>query len=261
MGYGWSNAKGREGIVHKKRGGLLYDDKNRFAQNTLAAVIRAACRGEQIQIPALEKYYHYSTLADMIDFDAAKFTKTLKLTPQRNIDAKPGMAIYKLDSADFDISIGNRVLSTEIVDDGEVPVYSANVFEEFGRINKHNLTNFSKPSIIWGIDGDWMVNFIPANIPFYPTDHCGVLRVNTNKIIPKYLEFVLRVEGEFEKFSRANRASIQRIKRLRIQIPPLELQKKFAAYVENCEALKSSARANREKLILEREELVTKYFR
>ena len=56
-----------------------------------------------------------------------------------------------------------------------------------------------------------MVNIIPANKPFYPTDHCGVLRIKTDDIIPKYMALALQVEGEFERFSRSNRASTQRI--------------------------------------------------
>lgn len=79
LGYGWSNAKGREGIVIKKRGGLLFDNDNRAAEDTLAAVIRAAFRGEQLNLRGLDKYYSYVTLADMLDFDAANFTKTIKL--------------------------------------------------------------------------------------------------------------------------------------------------------------------------------------
>ena len=79
LGYSWSNAKGREGIVHKKRGGLLFDNDNRAANDTLAAVIRAAFAGKEIHLEALEKYYHYSTLADMIDFDADNFTKKITL--------------------------------------------------------------------------------------------------------------------------------------------------------------------------------------
>ncbi|MBQ7629038.1 MAG: hypothetical protein IJS81_02310, partial [Selenomonadaceae bacterium] len=64
-------------IVHKKRGGLLFKDKDRAAKNTLAAIVRAACLGEELQIPALEKFYHYSTLADLLDFDADNFTKKI----------------------------------------------------------------------------------------------------------------------------------------------------------------------------------------
>lgn len=229
LGYGWSNAKGRKGMVIKKRGGLLFDNKDRAAPDRIAAVIRAAFAQDKVHVPALEKFYSYAALSDLLDFDAANFTKTIKTTLPRNVDVAPGMTLYNLGSADFDVSIGDRVLSTEIVDGGEVPVYSANVFEEFGRINKRNLTDFSKPSVIWGIDGDWMVNFIPANVPFYPTDHCGVLRVNTDKISAEYLAFVLRAEGEHAKFSRANRASIQRIKSLKVQLPPLDVQKEIVA--------------------------------
>ena len=46
---------------------------------------------------------------------------------------------------------------------------------------KKNMKDYSRPSVIWGIDGDWMVNIIPAGVPFYPTDHCGVLRIKTEK--------------------------------------------------------------------------------
>ena len=138
-----------------------------------------------------------------------------------------------MSSADFEIKIGDRVLSSEIISDGKIPVYSANVFEEFGRINKQNLQDFSLPSIIWGIDGDWMVNLIPAEKIFYPTDHCGVLRIKTSEIIPEYFKFVLQIAGDHEKFSRTNRASITRIKNLVVQIPTLEEQKKIVGEFKN----------------------------
>ena len=80
LGYGWSNAKGREGLIDKKRGGLLFDNENRAADNTLAAVIRAAYKGQRRQIAALEKYFHYATLVDLLDFDAADFTKKITLS-------------------------------------------------------------------------------------------------------------------------------------------------------------------------------------
>ena len=55
--------------------------------------------------------------------------------------------------------------------------------------------------------------------------------------------------------------NLQNIADLKIPMPPLELQKEFASYVETCESMKKSARERREKLIGERAELVTKYFR
>ena len=227
LGYSWSNRKGNEGIKIKSAGGLLYDPNDRRADNKLAALVRKSFYGEKFSVPDTQNFYYYLNLADMIDFSGVNFAKTIKTTPSRNFLSKGNMKFFKLNSTDFEVSIGDRVLSTEIVADGKVPVYSANVFEEFGRINKQNLTDFSKPSIIWGIDGDWMVNLIPANQPFYPTDHCGVLRVNTDEVIAEYLSVALYVEGEREKFSRSNRASIARIKNLTVPVPPLEEQKKI----------------------------------
>ena len=47
------------------------------------------------------------------------------------------------------------------------------------------LDNFEHEYIIWGIDGDWMVNILPKNYPFYPTDHCGFMFVNDEVINPR----------------------------------------------------------------------------
>lgn len=70
--------------------------------------------------------------------------------------------------------IGNRILQNELTEK-EIPVYSANVFEPVGNIDKNLLENFDREYIIWGIDGDWMVNILSKNYPFYLTDHCGVM--------------------------------------------------------------------------------------
>ena len=95
------------------------------------------------------------------------------------------------DDTIFEVSIGKRVLKNEFVPNGKIPVYSANVIEPFGNINKLLIEDFSKPSVLWGIDGDWMVSYVPEGYPFYPTDHCGVLRVKNNLVNEKYLAFVL----------------------------------------------------------------------
>lgn len=141
---------------------------------------------------------------------------------------------YKLsDNEIFDISIGKRVLKNEInIDEDGIPVYSANVFEPFGHIKKTLISNFITPSILWGIDGDWMVNCLPSDIPFYPTDHCGVLRIKKNVIHPLYLAWALEKEGIRVRFSRSNRASMDSIKRLSIKVPSMDIQKKLIDQVQ-----------------------------
>ena len=144
----------------------------------------------------------------------------------------------------FKLSIGKRVVSNEIVQDGQYKVVSANVHDEFGRINSSVLDDFSVPSVLWGIDGDWMVNYIEKNIPFAPTDHCGVIRVLDEKeILPKYLTYPLLKAGEQERFSRANRASTERVRALTITVPNIDIQKDVVTKVLEWEAKIAIAQA------------------
>lgn len=225
LGYKWSNRKGQEGIQILSPGGLLYDENDRNSQTHISSMIRNSFLGKECIVEGLEDYAYYLNLKDMLDFSSIGFTKTIKTIKTRKLKATPGLINYRLSDKSFELSIGNRVLSDEVEPDGLYPIYSANVFEEFGRISKQNLTDFTYPSIIWGIDGDWMVNIIPADQPFYPTDHCGVLRIKDNPdILPDYFALALEVAGMHEKFSRHNRASTQRIKKLLIQVPSKTIQ-------------------------------------
>lgn len=138
----------------------------------------------------------------------------------------------KLTSNDFSLKIGKRVLDKNLSQDG-INVYSANVREPFGKINADLLQDFSTDSVLWGIDGDWMTNIIKANEPFYPTDHCGVLRSTKHKA--RILVSALYEAGKQQNFSRSNRASITRISSLYLKLPPLDAQEKIVQAIEKCE--------------------------
>ena len=105
-------------------------------------------------------------------------------------------------------------------------MFSANVFEPFGFTDKLLIKDFSMDSVLWGIDGDWMVNFYPKNNQFYPTDHCGVLRVLTDKVHPRYMARILEIEGQKMNFSRSYRASIDRVEGISFSVPDYDIQKK-----------------------------------
>lgn len=135
--------------------------------------------------------------------------------------------IHKLslaDKASFEVSIGRRVLNSELAANGTVPVFSANVFEPFGYVDRPLSEDFSRDSVLWGIDGDWMVSFYPKDQPFYPTDHCGVLRVLTDKVHPRYMAKLLEDEGKKLKFSRNYRASIDRVEGISVSVPSVGAQ-------------------------------------
>ncbi len=159
----------------------------------------------------------------------------------------------------FDVTIGKRVLKNEFVKNGKIPVYSANVMEPFGSIDASLITDFSTPSVLWGIDGDWMVNYMPAGYPFYPTDHCGVLRVDTGIIHPRYLAFVLEQEWKSLEFSRTKRASIDRIQGIKIPLPPLSEQQRIVNEIEQIEWEISRLKIELANIPAQKEAILKKY--
>jgi hypothetical protein len=75
-----------------------------------------------------------------------------------------------LDEDYFDLSIGKRVLKKDILNQG-IPAYSANSQQPFGFVKKSNIDSFEVDSLLWGIDGNFTWNYIPANHIFATTDH------------------------------------------------------------------------------------------
>lgn len=74
-----------------------------------------------------------------------------------------------------------------------------------------------------------MVNYILKDYPFYPTDHCGVLRVKDNSVTEKNLAFILEKEGRASDFSRIKRPSMDRIQGIEITVPSLSQKQKIVS--------------------------------
>lgn len=155
--------------------------------------------------------------------------------------------------------IGQRILETELELNGTVPVFSANVYEPFGYVNKLLVEDFKSDSILWGIDGDWMVNYYVKEQPFYPTDHCGVLRVLTNEINPRYMAHILEAEGKKMKFSRSYRASIDRVEEITFTVPSIEDQNATMKKVLELEQKASNAEKQLSDIASKKAEVLKKY--
>lgn len=181
----------------------------------------------------LEFQNTFKALSLNFKFDLNALQKDLNALPH---PPQQGWERAKLgDKSIFELKIGKRVLDSELHAQGKIPVYSANVLKPFGFIDKELLENYDKESVLWGIDGDWMVGFMPKNTPFYPTDHCGVLSVKEDKGRAKIVQFALENEGAKFGFSRTLRASIERVEGLKIPLPPLKEQEKISSCIEKLE--------------------------
>lgn len=125
--------------------------------------------------------------------------------------AQSSVMVRLSDETLFSMSIGDRVLLAEHVDDG-IPAYSANAMVPFAKVKKSNLQDFTRPSILWGIDGNFDLNYIAADVPFATTDHCGRLQVLDDSIDPDYVYWNLKATKERYGFDRVFRASLTNVR-------------------------------------------------
>lgn len=162
------------------------------------------------------------------------------------------------DTEKFSVAIGKRVLDKDLASNGTIPVYSANVTAPFGFIDKLLITDFSAPSVLWGIDGDWMTSYLPSDMPFYPTDHCGVLRCKNSEVNPRYLAHILEVEGRKMGFFRSYRASIDRVHGIAFTVPDISIQNNAMSKVADYEMAIKELEGSLEKIASRRSEIIRK---
>ena len=101
------------------------------------------------------------------------------------------------DTTLFNTFIGTRVLRRTVKNStGNIPVYSANVFTPFGYLETSNIEDFTHPSLLWGIDGNFDLQYVPSGQPFATTDHCGTIQLLEPSIIPEYLLYAISLNRE-----------------------------------------------------------------
>jgi len=125
----------------------------------------------------------------------------------------------------FKLHIGKRVLKKDLVKSTKenlVPVFSANAIEPFGYISDNNCNESQYNSILWGIDGNFNFSVMPKGRKYITTDHCGVIDILTDSIVPDYLLFALYEEKRGNDFDRSFRASLTNIGKLKVRIPVCE---------------------------------------
>ena len=152
-----------------------------------------------------------------------------------------------LDSKAFQLYVGRRRLKKDMVDEG-IPVYSANPTEVFGYIPEIDLgVEFDRPALLWGIDGIFDWGYVPEGRPFVATDHCGVLHVVGDNILPRYLYHELRATKDSYGFDRTYRANLENIQAsVKVRIPTktdgsfdLEAQQLIAAKYDRIQSMQT----------------------
>ena len=120
----------------------------------------------------------------------------------------------------FELSIGKRLLRKDFTNTtGDIPAYSANVLSPFVFVDSSNIDDWTTPYVLWGIDGEFAFNVMPAGTKFASTDHCGTIKILDRRINPYYLAYVLEENKYKYGFDRGLRASLSNMKQIHVSIP------------------------------------------
>lgn len=198
---------------------------NTFYESNHWSVDRWWTREEKIAlgIEEEEKAIDLSTYISMINDTSATLTESIE--PLQELIAKQLASTDKkqvslADKNLFTLSLGKRLLKKDFITaKGDIPVYSANVFEPFVYTDQSNITDFDKAYVLWGIDGEFSFNVMDKGKVFASTDHCGTIKILDDQIDPYYLAYVMEETRHKYGFDRGLRASLTNMKAFHIDIP------------------------------------------
>jgi type I restriction-modification system DNA methylase subunit len=224
---------------------------NKFKPENHWAIDRWWTEKEKIELGILEKENNIS-ISDFGDFigEIANELLEYQISVKELAGKKknfPKFKEVKLNNTNyFNLFIGKRVVKRDLVKiQGTIPLYSANVFKPVGLLNKSNITDFKEDFILWGIDGDFEFAHIERGKVIATTDHCGVIRIKNDKILPSYLLIQLNEVKNKYGYDRVLRASLKNMKDIAVNIPvdsdgefDLSTQKEIASKVRVIEQTK-----------------------
>lgn len=228
LGYDWSNAKGREGIVLNPNGGYLTKEQNRFARGTLATFVRNAfgnMRTEMGEETPLQKYAASYRTIDMLDFSRAKFDKVIKTTIEHRTNVVSKYPLKKLEELLVPI-IGEatKIAQNEILDEGTYPVITQEADKIISGYTNNDRPITDIPVIVFG---DHSCTFKFVDFPFVRgADGTQLIKTNSSanlKYIYNYLQTIeITNSGKYERHYKY-------LKDTKLPVPPIDVQEQIVA--------------------------------
>jgi len=224
----------------------------RFNPNDHWSIDRWWTKEEQIELEIFEEdniidVNTFSELINNMSETLSEFSSILKQETEK-IEVNNFKEIQLSNSKHFELFIGKRIVKKDLINiSGNIPIYSANVKEPIGFHNKSNIADFNNNFVIWGIDGNFEFNYIQKNQPFVSTDHCGVIKILNDNILPEFLMIQLEKIKHKYGFDRGLRASLKNMSTVTVPIPynehndiDINKQKEIVEIYKKVEEIKNS---------------------
>ncbi len=200
----------------------------RFIPEDHWAVERWWSEKEKIELGIIEKenkmsIADFSGYVGQIAETLVEYQVSLKELSGKKANARKYKEVRLGEESCFELFIGKRVVKRDLVKiEGDIPVFSANVFASVGFLKESNIKNFDNEFILWGIDGDFEFSYMKRGMIFATTDHCGAIRIKDDRILPSYLLYQLNLVKKHYGYDRALRASLNNMQSVIVRIPITE---------------------------------------
>lgn len=246
LGFNWSSTRGKEGIKIKQPGGMLYNEKDRFARGTLACAIRNSFTGASTALADdVSTFAHTYLLKDLISFGVPDVNLLISTRVSSNVKVKSNYPIVKL----FDLVNINQLdfNPTKYPEQEFVYVDIASIENGTGKISlEQKILGKNAPSRARRlvVKGNTILSTVRPNLKafayadrdfdntVFSTGFAILMPKDEKELIPKllYLFFMnmdFLMQQIIEKMPKGQYPSINKndIESLRIPLPPIPIQK------------------------------------
>lgn len=257
LGYEFSNRRGNEGIHAIQRGKnidectKLFDADSYDNPEKASTYVYKAFKGDH-SLPIAENMQQHITralLIDMLTFDRDLFEKSISITAKKKViinsqfslepiedlaEVIRGVTYSKEDQVleitdNVILTADNITLSGNLEINKQIYLRTSKILDSGKRLKKNDcfvcFSSGSKNHV-------GKISFIEKDLPFYAGGFMGIIRSNTDRILPKFLYAILNSPSYRQIISdESNGNNIQNLSqsigRIKIPVPPIDIQKQI----------------------------------
>lgn len=269
LGYEFSNRRGSEGIHPMQRGKNIEDctqlfDSEVFDNPTKAStyIYKAFAGDYDFAIDeSMQNNVTRHNLVDMMTFDRVEFEKNISLSVKKKVKFD---AIWETDKLQLlgeiaEIKKGTSITKEKTVK-GIIPVIAGGQEPAYF----HNESNRNSNTITISASGAYagFVNFFEK--PIFASDCNTIISNDENKISTKLIYLFLKsIQNEIYGLQRGQAQPHvygEDLSKIKIPLPPLEIQQKIVSEIEVLEAKEKKAKEEFDKYNLEIQSIINKCF-
>lgn len=262
LGYEFSNRRGSEGIHAIQRGKTIDECTHLFDINTFdnpqkasTYIYRAFSGDTTSEIDdSLKDNISRVDLLDMMTFDRVDFEKVINVKAKKKIKIESKWNITELGNISGLVFEKGKSITKQQTQNGNIPVVAGGI--DFAYL--HNVANRKANVITISASGAnaGFVNFWDK--PIWASD-CSTIQSNDEKTISiryiyEELKALQKVVYDLQKGNAQPHVYIDDIKKIRIPLPPLDIQQKI---VDEIEKIENNIKFNTQEKIKNKQQIMT----